>query len=309
MGGRRSPQLLVARTPPRDVKTLFWDASSALSARWAHFSGRCDSSRVRSLSHVALSCQDDRPLYTERVLTGAVIDSLAASDVRAYLSSYGLQTSGTLVDVRRRLAVYVEQQHAIAASFMSEVPFNMPFNVRDALENAPDTVTSLAVGKGFPNAGNTCYFASALHFLTPLILTCVLNNVQRDAHRLLASAVDLVMNAAHGVSCTPLEMWNCLKQFPVGFRPAVDALRSSQEDAHEAMLHLLNAVSAFDDDLLSEYTSFTSQKILHCLSCDNVSQGACLATTNLILPVTRSVQHSLNSLQSGLVWARATPIQ
>jgi hypothetical protein len=111
----------------------------------------------------------------------------------------------------------------------------------------------------------------------------------------VASAVELVTNAAHGVSCTLLDMWNCLNQFPVGFRPAVDALRSSQQDAHEAVLHLLDAVSAFDDDLLSEYTSFTSQKI-HCLSCDKVSQGACLATTNFILPVTRSVQHSLNSL-------------
>jgi hypothetical protein len=165
---------------------------------------------ARSLSRVALSCQDDRPLYTERPLTDAVIDSLAASDVRAYLLSYGLQTSGTLVDVRRRLAVYVQQQHAIAASFRSEVPFNMPFNVRDALQNAPDTVTSLAVGKGYRNAGNTCYLASALHFLSPVFLSCVLNDAERDAHPLVASAVELVTNAAHGVSCTLLDMWNCL---------------------------------------------------------------------------------------------------
>ena len=46
-------------------------------------------------------------------------------------------------------AVYVEQQHAIASSFISEV--NVPFIVRDALQNAPDTVTSLTVGKGFVN--------------------------------------------------------------------------------------------------------------------------------------------------------------
>ena len=90
-------QLRATRTPPPDVKTLFWDASRALSARWSGCA-LLEALRLftRSLSRVALSCQDDRPLYTERLLTGAVIATMAASDVRAYLSSYGLQTSGTL---------------------------------------------------------------------------------------------------------------------------------------------------------------------------------------------------------------------
>ena len=87
-----------------DVPAAPRDAYAAARRETGQLGGRPRSARAvervrsarsrpgRVTSRAYLSCQS-RPLYTERVLTGAVIDTLSAADVRAYLVSYGLQTA------------------------------------------------------------------------------------------------------------------------------------------------------------------------------------------------------------------------
>ncbi len=113
---------------------------------------------------------------------------------------------------------------------------------------------------GFVNIGNTCFISATLQLLLEPLLCSLPLRAQDDVKPTLGSrAAHAALHAALGMRCSPEMLQALTCSLPRGFGWHLGNMKtvvSTQEDAHEFALRLLDGCSALDDLLCAHVTSF-----------------------------------------------------